>query len=56
VAAIRALEDPAAFVAERLAKVWEQPEMSKATSSGVAGRTRLNLSVPFGAKWFNPAK
>lgn len=52
--AISALPDPVAFVRGRLADVWEENVMRRASSSGVSGTSRLRLTIPFGEAWFAP--
>jgi hypothetical protein len=52
--AISALPKPARFVKERISTFWSQPETESFTSLGLRGTTRIQRTVPFGAKWFRP--
>lgn len=52
--AIEALPDPNAFVTQRIANFWQQPQVAAMSAAGLRGTVRLQRSVPFGAQWFNP--
>ena len=51
---IQAQPDPVAFVRDRSATFWEQPEVSNFVSPGTRGTTRIQRTVPFGEQWFRP--
>lgn len=53
-AAITFLENPTAFVRERIEAFWAEPLTAGFTSPGVRGTTRIQRTVPFGASWFRP--
>ena len=51
---IMALPQPDDFIKERVANFWRQQEVVDMSASGLRGTVRLQRSVPFGNKWFNP--
>ncbi len=51
---IIALDDPNAFVRTKVADFWKQPEVVNMSAPGLTGSVRLQRSVPFGSRWFNP--
>jgi hypothetical protein len=53
-AAILGLEDSDAFIRARVADFWSRPEVRDMSTPGLCGSVRLQRSVPFGARWFNP--
>ncbi len=52
--AITALNDFDRFITDRIADFWNQPEVVQLSGAGLRGTVRLQRSVPFGEKWFNP--
>ncbi len=52
--AIENLPKPQQFVEERITSFWAQPDTVDMSASGLRGTTRLQRTIPFGAKWFNP--
>ncbi len=52
--AIKRVKDPGGFVRERVESFWQNPSVVPMAASGLRGTTRLQRTVPFGAKWFNP--
>ena len=52
--AIQTLQDPYAFVRDKIATFWIQPETVKFTRLGLRGTTRIQRTVPFGESWFRP--
>lgn len=51
---IRNLDDPRAFVEQRIRAFWADQNANAFTSPGVRGTTRIQRTVPFGAHWFQP--
>ncbi len=51
---IQCLPDPDTFVKDRITKFWTAPEVATMSASGLRGTTRLQRTVPFGARWFDP--
>ena len=54
IAAIRELKDPLGFVRKRVSLFWKQENVERFLSPGMRGTTRIQLTVPFGSKWFRP--
>ena len=52
--AILATEDPDGFVRGKVEGFWHQPEVAEMSSPGLRGSVRLQRSVAFGSRWFNP--
>lgn len=52
--AILQLDNPTAFIADRLNLFWNQTEVLDMSASGLRGTTRIQRTVPFGARWFRP--
>lgn len=52
--AILALQDPVDFVRQKSKAFWSQPEAASFTSPGLRGTTRIQRTVPFGERWFQP--
>ena len=52
--AIVSLPDPDGFVADRVANFWLQQEVAEMSAAGLRGTVRLQRSIPFGERWFNP--
>jgi hypothetical protein len=52
--AIVSQPDPVAFTRQRIQEFWLQPEVASFTSLGLRGTTRIQRTVPFGARWFRP--
>ncbi len=52
--AIENLSDPGEFIRKHVATFWQQPQVAEMSASGLRGTVRIQRSVPFGAKWFNP--
>lgn len=52
--AIKDLPDPPAFVKQRIAELWNSPEIAAFSTAGVRGTLRISKSVPFGDNWFKP--
>jgi len=53
-AEIRALPDAAGFIRQKSRDFWQDPATANFTSPGVRGTTRIQRTVPYGAKWFRP--
>ena len=53
-ARIQQLDDPPAFVKERIKEFWERPEVDGMSASGLRGTQRLQRTISFGQKWFDP--
>jgi Protein of unknown function DUF262 len=53
-AAILARGDSEGFIRGRVAAFWDQPEVREMSAAGLRGSVRLQRSVPFGSRWFNP--
>lgn len=51
---IVALEDPNAFIRSKVTDFWRQPEVTEMSAPGLRGSVRIQRSVPFGSRWFNP--
>jgi hypothetical protein len=52
--AILATEAPDEFVRAKVDAFWHQPEVAEMSSPGLRGTVRLQRSVAFGSRWFNP--
>ena len=52
--AILATEDPDRLVRGKVEGFWHQPEVAEMSSPGLRGSVRLQRSVAFGSRWFNP--
>ncbi|MQM38899.1 hypothetical protein KBTX_02920 [wastewater metagenome] len=46
--------EPDEFIKSRIDAFWRQQEVADMSASGLRGTTRIQRSVPFGAKWFRP--
>ena len=53
-ATIMADANPDRFVTERIESFWQQPEVASMSASGLRGTVRLQRTIPFGTRWFNP--
>lgn len=53
-AAIRLSSNAADFIREKSRDFWQDPATANFTSPGVRGTTRIQRTVPYGAKWFQP--
>ncbi|WP_429931008.1 DUF262 domain-containing protein [Agrobacterium vitis] len=42
------------FLKDRIASFWQQPQVTDMSASGLRGTVRLQRTIPFGSKWFNP--
>lgn len=51
---IALLPDSDSFIRSRVTEFWLQGEVADMSASGLRGTVRLQRSVPFGAKWFDP--
>jgi hypothetical protein len=47
-------KNPDKFILDRISKFWNEPEVAVMSASGLRGSVRLQRTVPFGAKWFDP--
>jgi hypothetical protein len=45
---------PDQFVKDKIERFWQQPQVPEMSASGLRGTVRLQRTVPFGARWFNP--
>ena len=52
--AILALENVDDFIKSRIRDFWAQPEVAEMSAPGLRGTVRIQRTVPFGARWFNP--
>lgn len=52
--AIMAQVDPDAFIRQRVAEFWMNEEVADMSAQGLRGTVRIQRSVPFGARWFDP--
>jgi len=52
--AILGNENPDDLVRERVSEFWKQPGVREMSAPGLSGTVRLQRTVPFGSKWFNP--
>lgn len=52
--AVEALADSEAYIRDRVAEFWQQPQVAEMSAAGLRGTVRIQRSVPFGAAWFNP--
>ncbi|WP_083340540.1 DUF262 domain-containing protein [Chromobacterium vaccinii] len=52
--AILALPNPESFVRGKIIDFWQQQEVERFTSPGLRGTTRIQRTVPFGERWFQP--
>ncbi|GLS20791.1 hypothetical protein GCM10007874_38080 [Labrys miyagiensis] len=52
---IEKLQDPGAFIKEKVLTFWKQPEVESMSASGLRGTQRLQRTIPFGAMWFKPS-
>ncbi len=52
--AILATEDPDGFVRAKVGDFWHQPEVADMSAPGLRGTVRLQRSVAFGSRWFDP--
>jgi hypothetical protein len=53
-AAIMVHANPDQFVKDKIESFWRQPQVADMSASGLRGTVRLQRTIPFGAKWFNP--
>ncbi|MBP1627343.1 MAG: hypothetical protein H6Q00_1818 [Holophagaceae bacterium] len=51
---IQSTSDPVSFVKQRIFDLWESPDITALSASGLRGTTRISRSVPLGAQWFKP--
>lgn len=51
---VSALRDMSEFIRTRTASFWQQPEVWEMSASGLRGTERIQKTVPFGRRWFNP--
>ena len=47
-------ENPDKFVSEKIVDFWKQPQVADMSASGLRGTVRLQRTIPFGERWFNP--
>lgn len=52
--AVEALPSPDDFVAAKIKGFWQQADVDAMSASGLRGTTRLQRTIPFGSRWFNP--
>ncbi|MBA2918714.1 DUF262 domain-containing protein [Sphingomonas sp. MAH-20] len=52
IAAILQRADPVEYVRDRVAALWQAPEIEQFFSAGMRGTTRIQRTVPFGREWF----
>ncbi|MCR8898271.1 DUF262 domain-containing protein [Gordonia sp. GONU] len=48
--------NPNSFIESRIAEFWRQGIVRELSSAGTRGTTRIQKSVPFGEKWFDPSQ
>jgi hypothetical protein len=53
-ARILGLKKPDEFIKKKIGKFWQQAEVADMSASGLRGSVRLQRTVAFGAKWFDP--
>jgi hypothetical protein len=53
--AILGLSDPVTFVGKRIKDFWAGPEAWEFGKAGVRGSDRIQRTLPFGQRWFDPA-
>ena len=46
--------DPDRFVTTKVSEFWRQPAVAEMSAPGLRGSVRLQRSVAFGSRWFNP--
>ena len=46
--------DMSIFIQDKTKRFWAQDEVSRFTSPGLRGTTRIQRTVPFGELWFRP--
>jgi Protein of unknown function DUF262 len=51
---ILALHDPDQFIRDKVGAFWMQPEVPEMSTPGLRGTIRIQRTVPFGIKWFDP--
>ena len=51
---ILAVDDTDDFIRKKVAEFWNQPEVAEMSAPGLRGSVRLQRSVAFGSRWFNP--
>lgn len=51
---IQELDDPDAFLRERVNRFWRDSDVAELSASGLRGTTRIQRTVPFGEQWFSP--
>lgn len=42
------------FIIKKIDEFWKQPEVAQMSVAGLRGTQRLQRTIPFGDKWFNP--
>jgi hypothetical protein len=52
--AILATVDPDGFIKAKVGDFWRQPEVADMSAPGLRGTVRLQRSVAFGSRWFDP--
>ena len=52
--AIEQLPDPDKYIRTKIKGFWNHEIAAELSSAGIRGTTRIQRSIPFGAKWFNP--
>jgi len=52
--AIKQLGNPKQFVLEKISAFWSRPEVEGMSASGLRGAQRLQRTISFGNKWFDP--
>jgi len=51
---IQALNAPNKFIKNKTKSFWESSESKKYSTAGVSGTDRVENTIPYGKKWFNP--
>ncbi len=51
---IRQLDNPDAFIRDKVDTIWQQPQFAEMSASGLRGTVRIQRTVPFGSDWFKP--
>lgn len=52
--AIEVLPNVDDFIRNRVANFWLQPAVAEMSAAGLRGTVRIQRSIPFGTRWFNP--
>jgi hypothetical protein len=51
---IQRLQDPREYITERISKLWGLEEVRTFSRPGLRGTQRIQKTVPFGRRWFDP--